>query len=243
MRPIRRAIIVDDLPPARDHLRDLLEPYPNINIVGEAGDLGSASRLVGATCPDLVFLDSQLGRENGFDLLPLLTAADVIFVTAYDNHAVRAFETNALDYLLKPVGANRLALSLGRLGTGSISARVPTFEAADMVALQGDQGTRMVALSSITLIVADRNYTSVHIADGSFVLTRRTMSAWEQALPSGLFVRIDRSVLVRLTAVLDVTASPAGNARLKIIGNDAPITITRRGGTRLIEILKSAQTR
>lgn len=242
MRP-HRAILIDDLPPARDHLRELLEPHANIDIVGEAGDLVNAGRLVLATKPDLVFLDIQLGRDNGFDLLPLLDAARVIFVTAYDKFAVRAFEANALDYVLKPIRADRLAASLSRLEVDQTSVTPAAYALNDIITLQGEHMTRMVPLSRITMIVADRNYTKVHLADGSSVLTRKTIAKWERTLPAGLFARIDRSVFVQLATVVEVSLSQSGNARMKIDGHEGPVMVTRRGGIRLIKLLGSGRSK
>src|SRR5438128_2047857 len=104
-----RALLIDDEPHAREDLQRLLAAHPQVTIVGEAGSVASARKRLARADYDLVFLDVQLIGGTGFDLLP--AAAAVIFVTAHDRHAVRAFEVNALDFLLKPVRAERLAAS------------------------------------------------------------------------------------------------------------------------------------
>ena len=125
----RHAVIVDDERLARRELRTLLEEAhaEQVHIVGEADSVSAAARLVHATDADVVFLDIQLAGETGMDLLPLLGAdVDVVFVTAYDEYTLRAFEVNALDYLLKPVAPERLAVTVNRLAAAQPPA--PTRE-------------------------------------------------------------------------------------------------------------------
>ena len=114
-----RAIIVDDEEHLRHHLREQLEAFPEISIVGEAHDVQSALSLVNRMQVDVIFLDIRMHPDNGFDLLPLLAKADpmpeIIFVTAYDKYAIEAFENNALGYLTKPVHPERLAKTIARL--------------------------------------------------------------------------------------------------------------------------------
>ena len=116
MKPLIRVALVDDEPPARERLATLLADHPRVRIIGEAGDVPEAARLCAELRPDLIFLDIQMQRASGFELLPLLTTnPSIIFVTAFDRFAVRAFEVNALDYLLKPVHPDRLAMALERI--------------------------------------------------------------------------------------------------------------------------------
>ena len=160
-----KALIVDDEPPARERLATLLKTHPQIEIVGEAGDVQSAARLSTSLQPDVIFLDIQLPRASGFDLLPLLTGEPaIIFVTAYDRYAIRAFEVNALDYLLKPIHPDRLALSLQRL-TKQAPEPDHTLTDLDWVVLKEDRLLRMVLTTEITLIKADDNYSIVHLLE------------------------------------------------------------------------------
>src|SRR5688500_19761301 len=125
----RHAVLVDDERLARRELRTLLEEAhaEQVHVVGEADSVSGAARVVHATDADVVFLDIQLAGETGMDLLPLLGAdVDVVFVTAYDEYTLRAFEVNALDYLLKPVAPERLAVTVGRLAAAQPPA--PTRE-------------------------------------------------------------------------------------------------------------------
>ncbi|MDD2672217.1 MAG: response regulator, partial [Syntrophales bacterium] len=111
-----KAIIIDDEPLARDDLRGMLAKYPFVKIAGEAADIKESAALLSKTRVDVVFLDVQLRGGSGFDLVPLIpSSAEIVFFTAYDEYAIRAFEVNALDYLLKPVTEERLGASLRRL--------------------------------------------------------------------------------------------------------------------------------
>src|SRR5262249_27883775 len=111
-----RVVIVDDEAPARERLVTLLAAHPQVQIAGEAGDIESAVAVCERAAPDVVFLDVQVRHESGFDLLPRLTRnPNIIFVTGHNEHAIRAFEVNALDYLLKPIDPDRLAAALARL--------------------------------------------------------------------------------------------------------------------------------
>ena len=200
-----RALIIDDEPPARAALRGLLRAHPEITLAGEADTMAEAKARLASHNYDLVFLDIQLRGGTGFDLVPFVRPeAHIIFVTAFDQHAVRAFEVNALDYLLKPVRPQRLAEALRRLAsqhdprpsTASLSALAPD----DLVHVKAGNGaTRFIALSDIAAIEACENYSTAHLGDGTRHLVRRTMKAWEDTLPASHFVRVHRGTIVNLS--------------------------------------------
>ncbi len=204
--PERRAILVDDERLARKELRRLLsEAHPEVHIVGEADGVGAARELIQAEAPDLMFLDIQMPGGDGFDLLASLGAARpaTIFVTAYDSYAIRAFEVNALDYLLKPVEANRLAAALSRVDKPSLQTRLST----------GDRlfvGTAFVKVSDVVCALAAGDYTEIHASNGSRYLVSRPMKTWENALPEQLFLRIHRGAIVNLDFVERVTQEDRG---------------------------------
>lgn len=194
------AVIVDDEPPARKFLKSLLAAHPHIELIGEAGDVMAAAELCERVKPDLIFLDIQMPRLDGFALLPLLKRIpEIIFVTAFDKHAVRAFEVNAFDYLLKPIAPARLDQSLMRLSPPAQPATESLVD-TDMIALREDSQLRMVPLRCITYIEAEDNYTRVHIRGEATAMIRRQMADWEDLLPES-FVRVSRSLIIRLDAV------------------------------------------
>ena len=224
MPPVIRTVIVDDEPPARVRLATLLAAHPEVKIVGEAGDVETAREVCARECPDLVLLDIHLPRSSGFDLVPRLQGSPaVIFVTAYDHHAVKAFEVHALDYLLKPVHPDRLASALARVPT-----RTPEQSGSNRVALSEDRGIRLVPTHSITHIEAVDNYTNVHLLDGPAAFIRRPLSGWEKLLPQDQFLRIDRSLLVRLGAVESLVSESRDSSMLRLSGQEQPILLGRR---------------
>lgn len=197
-----KAILIDDEPAARDDLRRLLGAHPEITIVGEAGRVAAAEELLRAVDHDLVFLDVELRGGLGFDLLPhVRPEARIVFVTAHSHYAVRAFEINAVDYLVKPITATRLAEALRRIALAPAVElpAPPSLIPTDLVHVKiGNGTTRFVPLADITDIESDENYSTVRLGDGTRLLVRRTLKSWEDALPSGQFVRVHRTTIVNL---------------------------------------------
>lgn len=200
-----RALIIEDEAPARAALRGLLRDHPHITLAGEADTLEFARRRLGVGDYELVFLDVQLRGGTGFDLLPhVRPEARIIFVTAFDHYAARAFDVNALDYLLKPVRPQRLAEALRRLATPP--AEPPTalpapsaLAANDLVYLKTGNGTtRFVPLADIAAIASNENYSETFLGDGTRLFARRTMKSWEDTLPATHFVRVHRSTIINL---------------------------------------------
>jgi two-component system LytT family response regulator len=182
-------------------LRGLLRAHPEIVVVGEADSLADAKAWLARHDYDLVFLDIQLRGGSGFDLVPLVRPdAHIIFVTAFDQYAVRAFEVNALDYLLKPVRPHRMAEALGRIGAPPDTlVTAPTLKPDDLVHIKSGNGTtRFIALPDIAAIESCENYSTVHLAGGTRFLVRRTMKMWEDTLPASHFVRVHRGTIVNL---------------------------------------------
>ncbi len=195
-----RALIIDDEAPARAALRGLLRAHPEITLVGEADTVADAQVRLAVPDYDLVFLDIQLVGGTGFDLLPCIRPeARFVFVTAFDQHAVRAFEVNALDYLIKPVRPQRLDDALRRLADSSSPFLHLPLESSDLVHLKiGNGTTRFVALTDLAAIEANENYSTVLLGDGTQLLVRRTMKTWEDTLPAAQFVRVHRATIVNL---------------------------------------------
>lgn len=234
----RHAILVDDERLARRELRTLLEQAhaERVHVAGEAASVSEAARLVQATDADVVFLDIQLAGETGLDLLPLLGAdVDVVFVTAHDAYTLRAFEVNALDYLLKPVAPDRLAVTVNRL-----AATPPPAAARDQVSyddrlfLRLGQERAFVRVRDIVAIEAEGDGSTVRLAPQ---LTRRpsakSLREWEQRLPDRQFVRIHRSTIVNLEYVERLEPWSHSSQHVYLRGVPEPLTMSRRFGARL----------
>jgi two-component system LytT family response regulator len=223
-----RALIVDDEPPARRELRRLLLEFPWIEIVGECGNIEEAAVKVEALMPQLLFLDIQMPGGSGFELLSRLEhVPQVIFTTAHDEHAVRAFEVNALDYLLKPIDPARLAASLSRLKSSTPPAPEPRADAPlQQLFVRDGAQCWFVPLREVRLLTSEGNY--VRLSWGSrHPLLGRALSTIEQRLDPQRFFRANRRQVINLDFIENVELGI--NGRLHVELRDGPeVEISRR---------------
>ncbi len=202
-------LIIDDEIHCRRDLRRRLSAFRDIEILGEAATLAAARAMLAREDYSLVFLDVHLRGGLGFDLVPQVReGARVVFVTAHDAFALRAFEVNALDYLLKPVTDARLGDTLRRLvSEGRPETDTPAegpvsrLRAEDIVHLSSGRRARFARVTEISAILAEDNYTEVMLTDGTRSLVRRSLRTWEDALPPELFMRVHRTQIVNLAQV------------------------------------------
>lgn len=245
MPDVLRTLIVDDERLARRALRSTLAAQDGVEVVGEARSVDEAAALVREAAPDVVLLDIQMRRETGFDLLDRLDApVHVIFVTAYDEYAVRAFEVNALDYLLKPVDPARLAQALDRVrATGSALAHgsprtADAFRYDDLFFYEEGRRPRFIRIADIVYVEAAGNYTTLHLTDGATALTSTTLTGWADRLPDTHFVRIHRSTLVNTERVEHIERAPNYTYEVYVAGRDAPLAMSRRRAKALKDRLR-----
>jgi two-component system LytT family response regulator len=229
------ALIVDDERMARRELAFLLREYPGIRVAGEAGSVDEAVAEIRRLRPALVFLDVQMTGETGFDLFarePI--SAKVIFVTAYDEYALRAFEVNALDYLMKPVNPARLREAVRRFleSDGRVNAAigrpVTRLTYADAILVTIDRTPRFVALPSIACILADGDYTRLVGTSGALGLVLKSMKEWEDRLPERNFFRIQRSAIVNCAHVGRFEPWCNGAYHVHMPQLAAPLVMSRR---------------
>ena len=226
-----RAVIVDDERLARRELSFLLQNHPEIEVVGEAGSVKEATQVMESLHPDLLFLDIQMPPESGFDLFERTrVTAEVIFVTAHDEFAVRAFEVNALDYLMKPVNPRRLRQAIERFLRRSLkTAATPRALAyEDTIFVAVGQAPRFVKLSSLVCILAEGDYSRLVGPAGSIGLVLKSMKEWEALLPERQFCRIQRSVIINCERV--VRFEPWFNSSYQVYLQHLPqpFTMSRR---------------
>jgi two-component system LytT family response regulator len=236
MKRIYTAIVVDDERLARRDLISMLRQHESIEVVGEADDVPSAARAIRETAPQLVFLDIQLPGRSGFDLLPDVPAdCRVIFVTAHDEYAIRAFEVNALDYLLKPVRPERLAQALARLSStqGAPELRERPLDYEDSIYLRVDRSMTFLKIRSILGIRAAGDYSEVVTVERAGGLTDKTMGEWEWRLPQERFCRIHRSGIVNLAYVVKVEEAAPYAYSVHLRGIQQPFPMSRRYAARL----------
>lgn len=241
MPPTISAVLVDDERLARHALRTMLAEHPEIVVVGEAESVSEALEIIPQLHPDVVFLDIQMPGATGFDLLSQIeNSFRTVFVTAYDAFAIRAFEVNALDYLLKPVEPERLEATIRRL-TDSVApnpAQPRRFKPDDLLHIASGQRWHFVKISDITVIQADRDYSLVATRDNRRILTRKTMTEWEETLGHLGFMRIHRSSIVSLAYVESIERDSEGECSLRLKGAPDPLPVSRRAWADLKEILK-----
>jgi len=234
MATMLRAVIVDDEPLARKRLRELLAERADIELVGEAVDGTSAIQAIDDLRPDLVFLDVEMPEATGLEVLERISHDPfVIFTTAYDRYAVAAFELQAIDYLLKPFGEERLARALDRVSTSG-DARSSARRARAALSLNGgpvdhllvrDRGRLVpVAVRDIVRLEAGDDYTSVHTRGRNY-LVYLTLQDFERMLDPARYVRVHRSHIVNLSHVAQFTPAEGGRFVLEMTdGTKLPVS-------------------
>jgi two-component system LytT family response regulator len=236
-----KALIIDDERLARSALRRLLKAHAGVTIVAEAANPDEAIRAIHKTSPDVLFLDVEMPGGSGFELLERLEDVPaVIFTTAYDEYAVRAFEVSALDYLLKPITAERLAAALGRART--TLAAIPkepgkgqsTPPLHQIFVRDGDR-CWIVRLTDISLMESEGNYTRLHFGDNAPLLFR-SLTGIEQRLSPATFFRANRSQIVNLGWIEAVENEVDGRLTIKL-RNGKQVEISRRQSRSLKELL------
>ena len=209
-----KALIIDDERLARAELRRLLEKHPEVEIVGEARDAEDALSQIGRMEPELLFLDIQMPGANGFELLEQLDRVPlVIFTTAYDDYALKAFEVNALDYLLKPVAPERLAAALAKIG--GVKPKTPLGGDQQIFVKDGER-CWFVALRDIVLLESEGNYTRLYFG-GHRPLVLRSLNYLEDRLDPAIFFRASRKHILNLKFIeaMDAWANGGFLVRLK----------------------------
>ncbi|MBX7151989.1 LytTR family DNA-binding domain-containing protein [bacterium] len=234
-----KALIVDDERLARREMRLMLANHSEIQVIGEADDLASATAAVERYVPDVIFLDIQLAGESGFDLLERLSVpCKIIFVTAFDVYAIRAFEVNALDYLLKPVSAQRLDVALRRLKNHETVPHHPKkFEYDDRLFIADHHRSFFLKIRNILYIQSAGDYTEITAQTGKFLLSK-TMKEWEDRLPEKYFLRIHRGTMINLELVDRVEPLPNQSYHVYIHTITEPFVVSRRYATKIKAVLR-----
>ncbi|QXD16902.1 LytTR family DNA-binding domain-containing protein [Rhodocaloribacter litoris] len=234
------ALIIDDERLARNELRRLLRAHPDVDVVGEAAEADAAEAAVARLRPDLLFLDVQMPGRSGFDLLEALDPVPaVIFTTAYDRYALRAFEVSALDYLLKPVEPERLATALEKVRTRlPVPGTAPAdhLTAADRVFVKEGDHCWFVRLGDVRLFESEGNYTRLYFGNER-PLIHRSLNALEARLDPKTFFRASRRHILNLTHV--VTLTPWFNGGLLVRLDDGhEVEMSRRRARTFREIME-----
>lgn len=213
-----RALVADDEPLARARLLRLLAQFPDIEVVADCSSGQEAVEQMHARQPDVVFLDIQMPGLDGFDVvesLPRERRPGVVFVTAHSEHAVRAFEARALDYLLKPVSGDRLRQAIERLRFGAALPAPVSGAFALRLAVTVGARIHLVETADIQRVDAHANYVELHLVGRSLVL-RETLANIESRLDPQCFLRVHRSHIVRLDGIVEAHAQESGRFALRL---------------------------
>lgn len=247
-----RVIIVDDELLARAVLREYLETEADLEIVGECANGFEAVKAIAELAPDLVFLDIQMPKLDGFEVVELAGAkSQYVFVTAYDQFALRAFEVHALDYLLKPFTRERLGQALAharerlgspRAGAAAREAVVAASEAAqrrvplERILIRDGARVQVIPAASIDYIEAQDDYVQV-VAGGKPWLKSQRLSELEEQLDPGAFLRVHRSYIVSLAAIERIDAV-GRDSHCAVLRGGARIPVSRSGYQKLRELMR-----
>jgi two-component system LytT family response regulator len=241
MTRILKSLIVDDERLARMELRSLLVDFKEIEVVGEAENNIQAIRIIEAKMPDVVFLDIQMAGETGFDLLEKLSAVEfkTVFVTAFDAYALRAFEVNALDYLMKPVNPERLAQTVAKLlddEKSSVTEKSPILrplEYDDRLLVQCGSRSFFLRIDSISHVTSAGDYSEILTIKGQKFLIEKSLREWEERLPEKHFARIHRTAIVNLECVERLENWFNRSYQIYLQNTHEPLTVSRRYATKL----------
>jgi len=242
-----RVVIVDDEPLARAVVREFLASHPGVQVVAECANGFEAVRAVSELSPDLMFLDVQMPKLSGFEVLDLIgRAVPVVFTTAYDEYAVHAFEVHAVDYLLKPFSAERLAEALSRARSRLASREAMPIEALmtearhregplERVLIRDGSQVHVLPADRIDFVEAQDDYVSFK-AGGKRYLKDQTLAAVEGSLDPARFVRIHRSYLLNIERIARVELY-AKDSRVAILRDGTRLPVSRAGYARLAKLL------
>jgi two-component system LytT family response regulator len=235
-----RALIVDDERLARKELMKLLEEHPSIEVVGEATNADEADKMIEELNPDLLFLDIQMPGQTGFQLLESLDSAPlVVFTTAYDEFALKAFEVNALDYLLKPITAERLSEAVHKIHEKERSkagrAHDKKLGLDDQVFVKDGDRCWFVSLANIRLFESDGNYIKVYF-DTNRPMIHKSLNALDEKLDERAFFRASRKHIVNLSWVEGIEPWFNGGLMVKLRGGDK-VEVSRRQAAKFKDMM------
>jgi two-component system, LytTR family, response regulator len=245
-------LIVDDEQPSRDNLQAIIDNYfEDLNIVGQADSVDSAFEAISRYNPDLVFLDIEMGASNGLDLVGRFPDADfeVIFITAYEEYAVKAFRTKATDYILKPIDIDDLRDAILKVeekmkSKQSKALQAQLAEAAEalvtpkFIKISTNEGTELVPHSEIIYLKSINYYTNIVLSDGREIITTKILKEYEVQLKSASFFRIHNSYIINLMYLKGVVSKGSYVAKLS---NDVKISISRRRKDEFLKFLELNQ--
>jgi two-component system, LytTR family, response regulator len=245
---MKKCLIIDDEPLARSIVAEYLQGHPELEVVQECGDGFEGVKAIMQHQPDLIFLDIQMPKINGFEMLELVEQAPgVIFTTAFDEYAIKAFEANAVDYLLKPFSKARFDAAIKKWLQSqgmapAIPANAPLEEVAGKqpeeqlrIVVRVGNNIRIIPVADVLYLEAYDDYVKIHTRDGIF-LKKKTMSFYEKALNTAQFVRVHRSYILALSQLTRIEPFEK-DSHVALLRNGERIPLSKSGYTRLRSVL------
>lgn len=241
-----KAILIDDEPLSREILKSYLRKFPSIEVVDECNDGFEGVKSIQQHQPDLVFLDIQMPKINGFEMLELISPVpSVIFITAFDEYAFKAFEANAIDYLLKPVSEERFQKAIQKFLDKTSNTPNKTDDLLSTMAQSPSQNNRIVVktgnkvkiipIHDIHYLEADDDFVKIVTVEGSF-LKNKTLSFYEQTLDPQQFVRVHRSYILHISQITKIEPYQK-ETHMAVLRNGQQIPISKTGYSKLKSIL------
>jgi two-component system LytT family response regulator len=230
MKKVMTALIIDDERLARTALKNKLAAFQEIEIIGEASNVKNAIAAIEVHDPDILFLDIQLYNETGFDILERIKyEGKIIFVTAHNEFAIRAFEINAVDYILKPVSYERLKNAIDRLNSTDrkIEYKTDPFNYDDRILIMCGERMKFIKLETVSNITASGDFTLINTLDGCEYLTARSMNEWEERLPGKYFLRIHRSTIINIEFIEKAEKWFNYSSMIQMRGIEKPFKVSR----------------
>jgi two-component system LytT family response regulator len=227
-----KVLIIDDERNAREEIKLLLKSYPDIEIVGEAKNADEAKEQIVLKHLDLLFLDIQMPEKTGFDLLESLdNVPQVIFTTAYDQYAVKAFEVSAIDYLMKPIREERFAKAMEQLKVKSIK------EKNDRIFVKDRQQYHFISWGKVHLIESMDNYARLYFGDKN-VFLKSSLNLLEEKLDESLFFRLNRAQIININYIEKIIPLPGGKLKVLLKTGDA-LEASDRQSVKLKKLVKT----
>jgi two-component system LytT family response regulator len=250
MKPKIKSIIIDDEKLARDVIKNYIKSFSNVEIAAECSDGFEGLKSINEIKPDIIFLDIQMPKINGFEMLELIDEPPkIIFTTAFDQYALKAFEVNAIDYLLKPFSKERFAEACNKAinnlqNNASQSDQVKNLlihhereiELLDRVIIKKGANIKIIPVDEIEYIEAQDDYVMLHTKQGKF-LKQKTMKFFESHLDPKEYIRIHRSYIVKLSSIKQIEGYEKDSYRIEL-KNGIKLPVSKSGYSKLKEFLK-----
>lgn len=243
-----KAILVDDEPLARSMVAEYLEDYPQMEIVAECNDGFEGAKAIMQHRPDIIFLDIQMPKINGFEMLEIIdNQPAVIFTTAFDEYAIQAFERHAVDYLLKPIAKTRFDraiakfldaqhMEIGKKNTRNLLEKIhQTGRKLERVVVKTGAKIKIIPVSNVIYLEADDDYVKIHTDEGTY-LKNKTMASFEEQLDPAQFVRVHRSFIVKIDHIARLEPHEK-DSYVAILSDSSHVSVSKSGYARLKQTL------